>query len=170
MNKKRIGMLAALLAVIAILALVLYTAPPVSAADDAQLTVTAALPAVGTSNTTASLDLGVAGPALVWKHAVVKAAIPAIPTFTNAQEVLRFKLQDSADGTTFAFTVPLVEFDWPGTTNYIAAGATNAGTIATNCLLPIPPQIRRYLRLQQTTPTNVATLTSTTNSFSVTVP
>lgn len=137
---------------------------------DASLTTTKALPGENATNYTDAFDLGFTNPVVLWKHAFVLVSQPAATTATGTTATITYTLQDSADNSSFLATTPLIQGRITETATNLYGGLTNTGTAATNFYLPLPPTVRRYIRVQQGVPAVGGTNTTTTNTISVIVP
>ena len=114
---------------------------------------TLALPNAGSNNFTASWDINPSpGPGQTatfsnqWRLPRIFVNIPALATHTNASANITLRLQDSADGSNFADTAPIVEAVIPG----IAV----TGSAKQSPLFSFPPEGRRYFRFSQTADAN----------------
>jgi hypothetical protein len=116
---------------------------------DAQFTVSLALPNTGANNNTASLNFN---PELAgfltnqWRLGYWAVAVPALADHTNTSVNNTLTLQDSADGTNFANTSPLVQIQVPG--------VASTGSAAATVKVPNTPGIRQYVRFNQNIPAN----------------
>ena len=135
--------------------------PYASGMQDAGLRVSAALPAANATNDTASIDLGFTNPVVVWKHAFLLVSLPACTNATNTSVNYSFTLQDSADNSSFTATTPLIQGQLPG---------VGGGTAATNYWIPLPPTVRRYIRIEQGVPANGGANTTVTNVCAIVIP
>ena len=111
--------------------------------EDAELTKNVALPIGATTANTAALDLGKAKPFPLTEAFHVKLTTEQA-TGANSKNIT-VKMQDSADGTTFADideVAPLVVTEYGG--NYPAGEQT----------VQLPPSTRRYIRAQATGESN----------------
>jgi len=156
--KKTFCFLAVLLGLIALA----LTVTPARAADDYNMRVALTNSVAGTTNNTASMDLGAAAPDAIWRYAYVKAAIPATPNATNSATTFLFTLQDSANNSTWANTTPLVQLQ--------VAGASSITNTALSVKMPIPPAVRRYIRIQQISPAASGANTTVTNVYWLSTP
>ena len=135
---------------------------PALAMDDLNLKVSITNAITGSSNQTAALDLGVAAPATVWKQAYLEANIPALANATNSATTLLWELQTSTNGSTWTETQPFQVGKIVGGTSI----TSNAATIK----FPIPPDAKRYLRVNQVVPVGAGTNITVTNVFRIVVP
>jgi hypothetical protein len=98
----------------------------------------------------------------VWNLAYLRANIPATANATNSATTLLFTLQDSADNSSWAYTAPLVQLQ--------VAGGSSITNTALSVKMPIPPDVRRYIRVQQISPTASGANTGVTNVYTLAVP
>lgn len=109
--------------------------------QDANLSVTTALPAAAASNTSAAIDLRQISADVINEQFDVKITVPALPALVDAKTVT-LKLQDSADGLTFA--------DIPELASLVLTGATGGGVASeTTRTVRLPNTTRRYIALNQ---------------------
>ena len=112
---------------------------------DASLHVEKYLPAAAATNYSASIDLNVATAfADDWRKGYLKVKVPALANHTDSTKIILLDLQDSADDSSFANTAPLIECK--------IAGVASTGSVAVTFKVPIPPGIRRYIRIFATVP------------------
>jgi hypothetical protein len=136
---------------------------PALAADDAKLTVTQTNAAVASTNYTAAIDLGADENPDMWRRMYLKGEIPALAKATNSATTYTYTLQTSADGSTgWANTSPMIQAQ--------IAGASSATNTATEFLVPVPPNVSRYIRVAQAVPAAAGDNTSVTNTWSLTAP
>lgn len=105
---------------------------------DALLTITNALPTQTNTVNSASVDLGVAAPALAGTHSDFLISAPDGAAL-NTGQTLTFTIQDSADNSTFAAVAALP--------TYVVTGASNLVPAGSNRTFRLPPGIRRYVRV-----------------------
>lgn len=105
---------------------------------DVNLTKVTALPAAAAANYSASIDLGstILGPLADDLEILVE--MDATPSLVDAKTIT-LTLKDSADNSTFAAIATLA--------TVVATGASSAGAAAVSQRYKLPPQTRRYLRL-----------------------
>lgn len=96
--------------------------------------------ATATANSDA-IDLGSKAPGPLTEEVQVRLYSGAAPTLADTR-TLTTKLQDSADGVTFA--------DVPAIASIVQTGAGGAGAAAVERVIYLPPSIRRYIRLTST--------------------
>lgn len=145
-----------------VVALLFACALPALAADDSNLSVSQTNAVVDATNYTASIDLGTTSTSQIYRTAYLRGAIPALTLNTNAAKTLLFTVQHSANNSTWSQTSPLIQAQ--------LAGVTSTGSTATNFLVPIPPTVNRYIRIQQITPTLAGDSSNKTNVWSLVVP
>lgn len=106
--------------------------------QDASHTKTKALPAAAASNASASIDLGstVLGPKA--DDLEVEISIAATPALVD-DKTITLTLKDSADDSTFAAI--------PSIATLVQTGAGGVGAAAASRRLKLPPDCRRYIRL-----------------------
>lgn len=105
---------------------------------DALLTATTALPTQTNTANSASIDLGVAAPALAGTHSDLVITAPDGAALTTGQ-TLTFTIQDSADNSTFAAV--------PSLATYVVTGVSNLVPVGSNRAFRLPPTVRRYVRV-----------------------
>jgi hypothetical protein len=103
---------------------------------DAALTTTKACPAAGQNHNTATIDLKSTTAGAFADSVEVEIVIPALPSLANGK-TLTVKLQDSANGSTYA--------DIPQLAALIVTGGTNGSAAATR-VIRLPSSAKRYLR------------------------
>ena len=110
-------------------------------ARDAKLITTKALPAAAANNSHDGIDLGArTSPNGVFPGEVeLLIEWPALPALADTK-VVTFKVQDSADNSTFADL---------GLSVTTAAGAGGAGAAAGSKGFRLPKNVRRYVRVNQ---------------------
>lgn len=126
-------------------------------AKDALLSVSKTLPNAAANNATIGIDLNIDPANLTtgksqsnkWRLLYAEANIPALSDHTNTSITNLIVLQDSADNATFANTNPSVIVS--------LVGVASTGSVAVKRKLPLPPEVRRYIRFQQFVPTNGGT-------------
>jgi hypothetical protein len=146
----------------ALFALFALCAAPAFAMDDSTLKVSQTNATVDATNYTAAIDLGTSAPATVWKQAYLRAEIPALAKCTNSAVTRLFNLQTSTNNSTWVVPSPAVQGQ--------IVGATAATNTATTIKLPIPPDVKRYIRIQQINPAAGGDDSTVTNVFWLTVP
>jgi hypothetical protein len=132
---------------------------------DALLRVTKALPNAAANNTTIGIDLNIQPsplsggkePSNKWRLTFARVNIPALSDHTNTSITNLITLQDSADNATFANTNPLVQVQ--------LVGVASTGSVAVIRKVPLPPEVRRYIRFRQDVPTNGGTGTNATVTY-----
>lgn len=132
------------------------------AADDTNFKVSITNAAAGVTNATSSIDLGTATPSAVYSYAYMRAAIPAMPNCTNAATTMLYTLQTSTNNSTWVYTDPIVQVR--------VVGVASTGTAATTQKMPIPPDVKRYLRVEGVSPAASGANTGVTNVFTLVVP
>jgi len=130
--------------------------------DDSNLKVSQTNAVAGATNYTAALDLGNAETSTLWETAFIRATIPLLPNATNAATTLTFILQTSTNNSTWTVTSPLIQGQIVG-----ASAATNTATVIK---FPIPPDVNRYLRIQQVAPADSGNSSTKTNVYQLVVP
>ena len=111
---------------------------PIHNIRDAALKVTKACPAANTNHNTDTIDLGCTNPGASVESVEVEIVIPALPDLA-AGKTLTVKLQDSADGSTYA--------DIPELAAFVVTGATTTGgSAAATRVIRLPSSAKRYLR------------------------
>jgi hypothetical protein len=103
---------------------------------DAALTTTKECPAAGQNHNTATIDLKSTTAGAFADSVEVEIVIPALPSLANGK-TLTVKLQDSANGSTYA--------DIPQLAALIVTGGTNGSAAATR-VIRLPSSAKRYLR------------------------
>lgn len=124
---------------------------------DATLQTTKVLPAAAANNDHSGIDLGHANRKP--ENLMVRIDVPATDTLVENKK-LTFHLEDSADNSTFADINPLVQDD-------SIAGVSGDTSAAASVYLPIPPNCRRYIRVNQAVETGGGDVTDTTVTVSV---
>jgi hypothetical protein len=151
-----------IIAALFIFALMLALAPVARAMDDTNLKVSQTNAVAAATNYTASIDLGNAAPSVVWKQGYIRAEIPALPQNTNSAVTRTFVLETSTNNSTWTQTAPVIQGE--------IAGATVATNTATTLRIPIPPDVKRYIRVRQGNPAAGGNDSTVTNAFYLTVP
>lgn len=105
---------------------------------DAKFQVVTALPAQGTNNNSASMNLG--ADAFKPEDFELEIDVPATPSLVDGQ-TLTFLVQDSADDSSFA-TIS-------GATQFVRTGAGGAGATAIRFRFRLPSNVRQYVRINQ---------------------
>jgi hypothetical protein len=120
---------------------------------DASFTIVKALPNAAANNNTSGIDLRVlptsgGAPANMWRLAYVEITFPALSDHTNTSVSNLITLQHAADDNTsnYANTVPLIQAQ--------VVGVGSTGSAATTFRVPFPPDVKRFIRFNQTVPTN----------------
>lgn len=104
---------------------------------DAAKTVTKALPAAAANNDTDAIDLEQAIGGDI-ENIAFEIAVPALPALVEDKTVT-IKVQDSADGSSFADLDPAI--------STVITGGTGNGAAAKTVRFRLPPSARRYIRL-----------------------
>jgi hypothetical protein len=143
-------------------ALALALTLPASAATDAALSVSQTNCSSLASNSTASFDLLSATPDTAWRNVYILADIPALTNSVIAATNMLFMLQDSANNVAFTNTVPQVIARVPG--------VATTGSLATKIKMPIPPGVRRYVKIAQIAGAYDPGTTVSTNWYYLVVP
>lgn len=112
---------------------------------DAALVVTKALPAAAANNTTDAIDLQNAAPGISLEKIDFVISVPATPALVDTK-THTLKVQDSADGSSFADVSLLA--------TQTRTGAGGAGAAAATYRFKLPPSIRRYIRVYQAVETS----------------
>jgi hypothetical protein len=107
--------------------------------QDALLTVTKALPAAAASNSSDSIDLGSAGPAVL-ERVNLEISVPALPALVEDKTVT-ITIQDSADNSSFAAVT--------GLSTFVITGGVGNGAAAATRTVRLPPTTRRYINALQ---------------------
>jgi hypothetical protein len=118
---------------------------------DALLSITKSLPNAAANNNTNGIDLGRAADVRdnLWRLGYLLVTVPALSDHTNTSVTNLLTLQDSADNSTFANTAPQIQVQ--------VTGVASTGSVATMFKVPLPPGVRRYIRFNQSVPTNGGT-------------
>ena len=124
--------------------------------QDALLTVTRALPAQNDTVVSASIDLGIAAPAIAGTHSDLVLDVPATTTATGQTQT--FTVQDSADNSSFAAVASLATL--------VLTGASNA-TAATTRRWRLPSDVRRYVRVSITSSATATSQTGVTSTLTL---
>ncbi len=129
---------------------------------DASLTVTKALPNANAANNTPTIDLHIATPnSDKWRKAYLLITVPALSDHTDTTKTNTFRLQDSADDSSYANTGVQIQAN--------VAGVASTGSAAATFKVPLPPDIRRYVQVTQTVPTGGGTGSNATVTYEVVV-
>lgn len=125
---------------------------------DAALVQTKAFPAAAANNSTTAFDLGpVSNPGHIAPENVeIEIAWPALAALADSKNVV-FKVQDSADNSTFADL---------GLTKTIT-GAGGAGVAAGSVRFRLPQGTRRYLRVNQAEDSAGGDITASSSTVSL---
>jgi hypothetical protein len=107
---------------------------------DAALSTTKALPAANANNNHDAIDLGAVTPYPTTEAFVVELSVPALPNLANSISAT-FTFQDSANGTDFASIA--------GLATLVMTGAGGTGAPAASRTVMLPPNVRRYVRVNQ---------------------
>jgi hypothetical protein len=116
---------------------------------DSAFSLSQALPNANSNNNTAALDLNPEASGFLtnqWRLGYFEVAVPALSDHTNTSVTNRLALQDSADGSNYANVDPQTEIQ--------VVGVASTGSVARTVKVAIPPGVRRYVRFNQTVPTN----------------
>jgi hypothetical protein len=128
---------------------------------DANTGLTKALPNAAANNNTNSIDLNVetaGGVSNKWRLGYIEVDIPALSDHTNTSVTNLITLQHSAEAAAnFANTNPLVQVQ--------LVGVAGNGSVATVARVPLPPDVKRYVRFNQTVPTNGGTGSNATITY-----
>ena len=151
----------ALFAVLVLFALMLALTPAF-AMDDTNLKVSQTNAVAAATNYTAAIDLGNASPNVVWKQAYLRGEIPALPQNTNSAVTRTFVLETSTNNSTWTEPVPRIVGE--------LAGASTSTNTATTIKFPIPPDVKRYIRVRQGNPASGGSDSTVTNAYYLTVP
>jgi hypothetical protein len=126
---------------------------------DANFDQVKAFPAANASNSSDGFDLemvkGGAEPHLF----ECEVRIPAMPANTDNTKVSTVKLQDSADGSSWADTDPLIQTS--------ITGVTSTGSLAKTVRFRLPSTARRYIRLTAAVPTGAGDNTAVSYGFAL---
>jgi hypothetical protein len=150
-----------LFAALVVFGLMLLTSTA-SAMDDTNLKVSQTNAVASATNYTASIDLGNAAPNVVWKQAYLRAEIPALPQNTNSAVIRTFVLETSTNNSTWTVTSPVLQGE--------LAGASTSTNTASTIKFPIPPDVKRYIRVRQGNPASGGSDATVTNNYYLTVP
>jgi hypothetical protein len=129
---------------------------------DSAFSNTGTLPSAGANNNTLSFDFAPETTGFVtnnWRIGFFQVGMAAIPNFTNTTATVTLTLQDSTDNSNFANTQPLIQVSVVGVAN---------GPAAQTLKVPLPPNVRRYVRFNQAATAN-ATTSSTTVTYDLVV-
>lgn len=122
---------------------------------DAKLRAVTALPAAAANNSSASIDLG-PKPYPTIETIQARIGIPATTTLVDDKDIT-FKIQDSADNSTFADVAALAPF--------IVGGKTGNGSDAAERVVSLPPSVRRYVRVNAAVEASGGNNTPTSYTF-----
>ena len=135
---------------------------------DASITITKALPNTASNNNTGAIDLKVlpvagGAPANQWRLGYVEITFPALSDHTNTSVTNLLTLQHSIDSnvSNYANCNPLIQAQ--------VVGVGSTGSAAATFRVSLPPDVKRYIRFNQTVPTNggVASNANVTYDFVV---
>jgi hypothetical protein len=126
---------------------------------DALLTNDTSFPAAAASVASASIDLGQPASGRPPEECALQVEWPTMPALTDNTKTVLARLQDSADNAAFADVNPTIEFKIPG--------LAVTGPLADGLQCPLPPHIRRYVRLNITVPAGGGDNTALKLSLSV---
>lgn len=121
---------------------------------DALLTITTALPTQGNTVNSASIDLGIANPAIAGTNCDLVINAPDGAALTTGQ-TLTLTIQDSADNSSFTAVA--------GFSGYIVTGVSNLVPVGSSRTVRLPPIVRRYIRVVCAASATAGT--SASNSF-----
>ena len=120
---------------------------------DASTTVVKALPNAAANNNTGAIDMKVlptsgGAPANMQRLAHVEITFPALSDHTNTSVTNLITLQHSADdnASNYANCNPLIQAQ--------VVGVASTGSVLTTFRVPLPPDVKRFIRFNQTVPTN----------------
>lgn len=82
----------------------------------------------------------------------VKITFPDLAAHSDTNDTITATLQDSADGVTYAAVNPLVQLS--------LVGVASTGTTGGDYILPLPPNVREYVRVRVNNPSGGPTITS----------
>jgi hypothetical protein len=123
---------------------------------DASITLTKALPNAAANNNTGAINLRVlptsgGAPANQWRLGYVEITFPALSDHTNTSVTNLITLQHSADdnASNYANCNPVIQAQ--------VVGVGSTGSAATTFRVPLPPDVKRYIKFNQTVPTNGGT-------------
>lgn len=128
--------------------------------QDALLSESKALPAAGASNQTTGFNLGHTAPGTRPADGTeILVSVPAIAAHTDTTKNVRLKLQDSADGSSWADVDPETEV--------VIAGVASTGSAAKDVRMALPSTIRKYVRFNQAVDSAAGTLTGSSITYTV---
>ena len=122
---------------------------------DVKLRAVTALPAANANNNSASIDLG-PKPYPTIETIQARIGLPATTTLVHEKDIT-FKIQDSADNTTFADVAALATF--------VVGGISGNGNAAAERVVSLPPTVRRYVRVNAAVETGGGDNTGTSYTF-----
>jgi hypothetical protein len=133
---------------------------------DALLKVTKALPNAAANNDTDSIDLKRAvTPTGIkseeWRLGYIEITWPALSDHTDTSKTNLITLHDSADDSSFAVTSPLIQLQVPG--------VASTGSVAATVKVPLPPDVKRYIRFNQLVPSGGGTGSNATVTYNLVV-
>lgn len=106
---------------------------------DAQKIVTLALPAANANANSDSIDLEAVAPGATAEAIELEVALPATPSLADDKDIT-IHLEDSADDSTFADIASLASIVDTGV-------ATSQGGAGVTRVYKLPPDVRRYIRI-----------------------
>jgi hypothetical protein len=117
---------------------------------DAAFSLSQALPNANGNNNTAALDLNPEATGFLtnqWRLGYLEVAVPALSDHTNTSVTNKLALQHSAEAAAnFANVDPQTEIQ--------VVGVASTGSAARTVKVALPPGIKRYVRFNQSVPTN----------------
>lgn len=122
--------------------------------EDANFTITRALPAQSTNADSGSIDLEDASPQLVGEVAELLLELPATTCATG--QTITFTIQDSADNSSFAAVT--------GLSTIVLTGVSNA-TAALSRPIRLPRSVRRYVNINVAMSATTGNLTALSATF-----
>lgn len=120
-------------------------------AKDALLKLTTALPNASASSFTNVIDLGSSPATEVWRLGFVEIGFPAIAGHTNTTANVAIDLYHGVDSNTANHTLTNV------TIELLVPGVASTGSAVKTALMPLPPDVKRYISFKQTATANANT-------------